>query len=264
MIKVFDQLDEVKIVNTGNKYGIMSESSRFYPRTSSKEKRALDLMRRKELLAYNRGFNPEKMFLALGQTGRNDYHIITKDNANGSGCNFKETILILTREIEGVLIGSTTADNPVVVIEDSKSGVTAMARCDGWAINRALPMAIVSVLNEEFQTTPKDIKVYIGACVGKNFKYYNWPEFARREELWKNSVKLANSNDLTKYYYVDFHRAITDQLTSVGVLRERIIWNTDNTLKNDAYFTDLGSKMKRGRNLVGAYYEDKQLIKYRN
>ncbi len=261
MIKVFDQLDEVKIVNTGNKYGIMSESSRFYPRNSSKEKRALDFRRRKELLAYNHGFSPEKMFIALGQSGKNDYHIITKENANGLGRNFNESILILTSEIEGVLIGSTTSDNPVVVIEDSKSGVTAIAKCDGGSINRALPLAIMSVLEEEFQTTPKDVKVYIGACVGKNFKYRNWPEFAKREELWKNSIKLADVNDKAKYYYVDFHRAITEQLTSSGVLREKIVWNTDNTLKNDDYFTDLGPKTKCGRNLVGAYYEDKRLVK---
>lgn len=126
-------------------------------------------------------FDWHKMFMADQVNKNGSYFEITREyvekNPNG-WTDIPEDILIITDEVPGVAIGHPVADCPVIIMEDVKNKVTAIAHCSAELIDKRMPMMIADALNSAYNTKDEDLKVRVSSCAGPTWTYDRWPGFA--------------------------------------------------------------------------------------
>ena len=127
---------KLKLVDSKNLYGTMNSKS----------------VNLNNITDYD--FDWYKMFMANQKTKDGSYFEITNDylEANPDGwSDISEDILIVTDKTPGVVIGHPVADCPVIVMEDKRKGVTAMAHCSADLIDKKMPMMIAdTIINPEY------------------------------------------------------------------------------------------------------------------
>lgn len=203
------------------------------------------------------GFDWHKMFMADQVNKNGSYFEITNEyvEANPNGwTDIPEDILIITDKVPGVAIGHPVADCPVIIIEDIKQGVTAIAHCSAELIDKKMPMMIADALNNAYGTKDEDIHVHVGACAGSNWTYDKWPNWANDKKLWKNSLAIMEINGEFK---IDSKNAIDVQLEERGIGNHKT-YDFSDTIVDREYYSNSAARNnpdKQGRQFNGAIYQ---------
>ena len=250
----------LRILNTGNKYGIMTTNALFYEDGMSfDERKAIFLECRKKVAADNNyAFDPYKFYIPK-QDGKGKAVELTRDMVeayeDGWDLDIEADILITTDKVPGVVVGFPVADCPVVVASDLKNGVTATAHCSAAMIDNYLPKMTIESLQSEYDSKLEDIYVYIGAHAGSSWTYDKWPNWAK-ENFWEETGAITEENGL---YRINLRKALLSQLHPEKF--ETFIVNTTDTRTNPNYYSNSvynngeGPKEKDGRHFEGAYYQ---------
>ena len=119
-------------------------------------------------------------------------------------------ILMIDSSIPNVALAYPVADCPVIIAEDNKKKVAAMAHCGGEYIDRELPGQLIDSLRQEIDSDPNDIFVYVGPHAQKDsFTYDCFPRFIRNEKNWEDCLEEKNG-----LIHIDMSKAIIKQLNS--------------------------------------------------
>ena len=251
----------LRILNTGNKYGIMTTKACFYEDGMSfDDRKAIFLERRKKAAADNKyAFDPYKFYMPI-QNGEGKAVELTREMVeayeDGWDLDIKADILITTDKIPGVVAGFPVADCPLLIASDLKNGITATAHCGAAMINNYLPIKTVEALQSMYNSKKEDIYIYIGAHAGKDWFYDRYPDFAT-EKFWEQTgaVEKIKEDD----FRINMDNALLYQLSPEEY--ETYIINTDNTRTNPNYYSNSiynhgkGPEDKNGMHFEGAYYQ---------
>lgn len=251
----------LRILNTGNKYGTMTTKACFYEDgLSFDDRKAIFLERRKKAAADNNyAFDPYKFYMPI-QNGEGKAVELTREMVeayeDGWDLDIKADILITTDKIPGVVAGFPVADCPLLIASDLKNGITATAHCGAAMINNYLPIKTVEALQSMYNSKKEDIYIYIGAHAGKDWSYDRYPDFAT-EKFWEQTeaVKQIKEDD----FRINMDSALLYQLSPEEY--ETYIINTDNTRTNPNYYSNSiynhgkGPEDKNGMHFEGAYYQ---------
>ena len=252
--------EQLRILETGNKYGCMNTKVSCYKEgMSKKEIRAEFLEHRKMAAEDNKyAFDPYKFYMP-SQDGKGKAVELTKEMVeayeDGWDLDIPGDILVITNKIPGVVAGFPVADCPVVIASDLKNGVTATAHCSAAMIDNYLPKMTIESLQSEYDSKLEDIYVYIGAHAGSSWTYDKWPNWAK-ENFWEETGAITEENGL---YRINLRKALLSQLHPEKF--ETFIVNTTDTRTNPNYYSNSvynngeGPKEKDGRHFEGAYYQ---------
>lgn len=253
---------KIRIFECGKAEGIFSKNKKFYPDNLTKSEITKQFNEVKKRAGEHFGFDDKKVIQATQKykdcnfdypDGKyvvlNETHMQKKDYWKE---RIEADILILEEKYKGVVIGNQMADCPIVIAEDRKKRVTALAHCGASYIDRLLPQDIIKALRKEYNSNLEDIYVYIGSSAKKDtYIYDKYPYWAINKKLWKDNLEVINGN-----YHIDMNGAIIKQLKELGI--KNIEESPINTMIDDRYYSHAesskGNKDKLGQNFVGFYY----------
>ena len=257
---------QIKIFETGITEGIMSRNKKFYPENlTQKEINAIFLETRINAGKIN-NFDGKKVFQAKQKTETNDveypdgeYIVLNEEYMKKEDFWYEDLpadILIISNKYPNIVVGNQMADCPIVIAEDRKLGITALAHCGATYINRKLPMQTIEALQKECNSKLEDIYVYITSCASKeSYIYDSYPKWATNKDVWKNAIVEKNNN-----YYIDMLTAIINQLKEMGI--NNITYSQEDTVTSPKFYSHSafakGDKSKKGQNFVGFYYINKE------
>lgn len=172
-------------------------------------------------------------------------------------------ILVIDDTLPEVVLAYPVADCPVVIAEDKKNKVVAMAHCGGEYIDRDLPGQIVDSLYLELNSKPEDVHVYIGPHAQKqSFIYDRIPRFVENEKVWSGCLEEVNG-----VIHVDMKNAILRQLVYRGVSLSNVCCSEIDTITNPLFYSNSAARFddkKAGRFYTGCFYKkaiQKELVK---
>ena len=162
-------------------------------------------------------------------------------------------ILIISERYPKVAVTHNMADCPVLIAEDRKKGMTALAHCGIYHINRGLPKALINSLLYNFNSKQQDIYLYIGSHIKKeSYIYDKYPPQATNNKIWINAIEKRDNK-----YYIDLDQAIINQLKEFNLGDIKI--SPIDTATNPDYASHRrekeGDLTKKGQNIVGFYYK---------
>lgn len=220
-------------------------------------------------------FDWHKMFMADQRKRNGSVFEITQDYVedNPKGCtDIPEDILMMRNKLTGVALGYSSADSAVIVAEDRKRGITAIARCDGKMIDSKLPMMTIDALYWK-GSSREDITVHVGARAGDGWVYTeNRPEWATDEQVWDKTGaivpgQIVKNGTMIDSYTIRQDNALAYEFAQAGIPDENIIWDNHNTIDDPRYYSDIaksdGNFEKFGSQFIGAIYQEegKSLIR---
>lgn len=239
---------------------------RDYVLTSEDKKRVLTAHRRQFGNAF--GFDGAKMFMADQDSFKksNLQHgssfEITRDyvEANPKGwSDIPEDILVIKKDVPGVVIGHAVADCPVVMLIDKKQGISAIAHCGAAMIDAHLPEMIAEALLSSYGSRAEDIYAYISACAGDSWTYDGFPQWATDMGIWDRMIYQGTDNK----FHINIRPAILEQLLKYGVSKGNISFNPDDTITSNGYYSNSAyspkggnDPSKFGRNFAGLFYPE--------
>ena len=254
---------QIEIFETGIKDGIMSKNKKFYKENLTQEEINKIFLETRLKFAKKYNLNGLHIFQALQKTQLNklnypdgQYIVISEENMTKEDYWSEELpadILIISNKYKNIIVGNQMSDCPILIAEDRRLGVTALAHCGASYINRNLPIQTIMALENEYHSNLNDIYVYIGSCIKtESYVYDSYPSWATNKEVWKDCIKKEQS-----LYKIDLVKAIKKQLKSIGISHIKV--SKIDTFKDKNYYSHLaeynGIKEKSGQNFVGFYYK---------
>lgn len=254
---------QIEIFETGIKDGIMSKNKKFYKENLTQEEINKIFLETRLKFAKKYNLNGLHIFQALQKTPLNKlnypdgkYIVISEENMTKDDYWSEELpadILIISNKYKNIIVGNQMSDCPILIAEDRRLGVTALAHCGASYINRNLPIQTIMALKNEYHSNLNDIYVYIGSCIKtESYVYDSYPSWATNKEVWKDCIKKEQS-----IYKIDLVKAIKKQLKSIGISHIKV--SKIDTFKDKNYYSHLaeynGIKEKSGQNFVGFYYK---------
>ena len=254
------------VIFEGNKKdGLFSRAKKFYPENYTEEDIYESIKKDRIRLGEKYGFSGLKMFQVWQKMEDNDLHpdnkcVIINEKYLKQEDYYKEEIkadiLMITKDYPKIALAHQMADCPVLIAEDRKKKVTAIAHCGIYHINRGLPKELIKSLETNFKSNPKDIYLYIGSHIKKeSYIYDKYPEKATNKEIWKNAIEEKNGS-----YYIDLEKAIKNQLEEYPLGEIKVSKINTATDPNYASHKEAatGNKEKIGQNIVGFYYKEEK------
>lgn len=254
---------QIEIFETGIKDGIMSKNKKFYKENLTQEEINKIFLETRLKFAKKYNLNGLHIFQALQKTPLNKlnypdgkYIVISEENMTKDDYWSEELpadILIISNKYKNIIVGNQMSDCPILIAEDRRLGVTALAHCGASYINRNLPIQTIMALENEYHSNLNDIYVYIGSCIKtESYVYDSYPSWATNKEVWKDCIKKEQS-----IYKIDLVKTIKKQLKSIGISHIKV--SKIDTFKDKNYYSHLaeynGIKEKSGQNFVGFYYK---------
>ena len=254
---------QIEIFETGIKDGIMSKNKKFYKENLTQEEINKIFLETRLKFAKKYNLNGLHIFQALQKTQLNKlnypdgkYIVISEENMTKEDYWSEELpadILIISNKYKNIIVGNQMSDCPILIAEDRRLCVTALAHCGASYINRNLPIQTIMALENEYHSNHNDIYVYIGSCIKtESYVYDSYPSWATNKEVWKDCIKKEQS-----LYKIDLVKAIKKQLKSIGISHIKV--SKIDTFKDKNYYSHLaeynGIKEKSGQNFVGFYYK---------
>ena len=249
---------QIEIFETGIKDGIMSKNKKFYKENLTQEEINKIFLETRLKFAKKYNLNGLHIFQALNKLNYPDgkYIVISEENMTKEDYWSEELpadILIISNKYKNIIVGNQMSDCPILIAEDRRLGVTALAHCGASYINRNLPIQTIMALENEYHSNLNDIYVYIGSCIKtESYVYDSYPSWATNKEVWKDCIKKEQS-----LYKIDLVKAIKKQLKSIGISHIKV--SKIDTFKDKNYYSHLaeynGIKEKSGQNFVGFYYK---------
>ena len=157
--------------------------------------------------------------------------------------NIKDGDALITDRTK-TCIGVFTADCVPVILVDTKKGVVAAIH-SGWKGTKALIVKkTIERLQENYDSEPKDIRVYIGPHIG-GCCYEVGKELIEEftsEDIYSNII-ISNNNKL------DLEKCILAQLNEKGIKKENVSTTNTCTSCNKQYelYSYRSSENKQGR-----------------
>ncbi len=253
---------QIKIFETGINEGIMSRNKKFYPEDMSQDDINKLFLETRIKAGKIHNFDGRKIFQAKQKTDTNNvkyedgkYIVLTTEHMQKEDYWYEDLpadILIISNKYQNIVVGNQMADCPIVIAEDRKLGVTALAHCGASYINRKLPVQTIEALQKEYNSNLSDIYVYITSCASKdNYIYDCYPKWATNKEVWQDSIIGINDN-----YHIDMQKAIINQLKEIGIIN--IDYSVIDTVTSPKFYSHSayakGDESKKGQNFVGFYY----------
>lgn len=250
-------VNNLRIIDTGKKYGCMNTGKNFYPEgLSLEERKALFLEHRRLASAdYNEEFDPKKFYVPEQNKEGKAVELtraMVEAYEDGWDLDIPGDILIITKDLPGVVAGFPVADCPVLIASDLKNGVTATAHCGAEMIDNYLPKLTIESLQSKYDSKLDDIYVYIGAHAGSDWTYDSMPKWAK-ESFWEETGAIKETEN--GEFKIDLRKALLYQLDPEKF--ETFIVNNDDTITNPNYYSNSAArddKSKAGRQFTGAYY----------
>ena len=254
---------KIKIFETGIEDGIFSRNKKFYPSNMTDSEILKQFLEVKSKVGNKYGFDGRKVFQALQKTtiNNNDYPdgkyvVISNEYMQNEDYWFEKIptdILIISDKYKGIVLGNQMADCPIVIVEDRRKGVTALAHCGASYIDRLLPVQTIDALISSFDSNLEDLYVYVGSCAKKeHYIYDTYPIWAKNKEIWKDNIILKEDG-----YHIDLNGAIRKQLKEKGI--KNIEESPIDTITDKRYYSHfaafMGDKYKNGQNFVGFFYQ---------
>lgn len=151
------------------------------------------------------------------------------------------------------------ADCAIVRLFDKRYGkekdVIGLTHSDFKRTSKNIVGEMLNYMITEFHSNPKNIIVFVGAFAKDGIIYDKYPSFAlENKEVWDNYIKRIDDN----HYEIEYGDRLYDQLIESGYNPENIYFDSDNNLKNDAYFSNNRAKLlneRDGRNLFGITFD---------
>ena len=251
----------LKIVETGNKFGTMNTGT--MPKELSRDEKLAKFKEHRMAVGNEYGFDWHKMFMADQVDKKGTYFEITEDyvetNPNG-WTDINQDILIITDKLPGVVIGHPVADCPVVIMQDVKQNVCAIAHCSAELIDKKMPMMIAEALLDAYKSKDEDIIAYISACAGPDWTYNVYPKWATDRKMWESGIEVDDNG----IFHINIRKVINNQLRERNI--SNIQFNMDDTITNPNYYSNcaaspygLNDPTKYGRNFSGAFYKVKKM-----
>ena len=257
-MKKSSKVSNLQIIESGNKYGNMNLSPRFYPENFTKEeiKKEFNLSREKLGLEY--GFDGHKIYIADQLDKKGTYFEITNEYAESypeGWTDIKEDILVMNENVKGVAIGHSVADCPVVVAYDRRQKVVAIAHCGGRETDLMIPAMTIDALASSYNSKANDIIAYISAGADKDsYLYETYPNWIKNEKLWDGKI-IEDENGL---FHIDLKGTIEKELLERKIDKNNITMSKVDTITNDGFYSNYaeahGNKEKAGRNFAGACF----------
>ena len=180
---------QIEIFETGIKDGIMSKNKKFYKENLTKEEINKIFLETRLKFAKKYNLNGLHIFQALQKTQLNKlnypdgkYIVISEENMTKEDYWSEELpadILIISNKYKNIIVGNQMSDCPILIAEDRRLGVTALAHCGASYINRNLPIQTIMALENEYHSNLNDIYVYIGSCIKtESYVYDSYPSWA--------------------------------------------------------------------------------------
>lgn len=255
---------KITIFESNIEDGIMSRNKKFYPSTLTQDQIDEKFLQTRLKLGDKYNFNGKKIFQAAQKTETNNikykdgqYIVISDKNLKKDDYWYEELpadILIITKEYPNIVVGNQMADCPILIAEDRKLGVTALAHCGVSYIDRELPKQVIEALEYEYNSNLSDIYVYIGSCAKKEtYIYETYPRWAINKKVWESYIIEDNNK-----YHIDITGAIINQLKNKGITNIRVSPNdTISDKKIYSHYAAVNNIPKAiGQNFVGFYYNN--------
>lgn len=246
------------IVETGNRFGVMSSASSFYPKSYTKSKRESIFMKNRFMASLEYGFDPNYIFMARQTKKNGSYKLLDRDFVysynDGTEALIDEDILIVTDDLAGVVIGHSCTDFPVVMMSDIKKGVSAIGYCSGEMLDRKLPIAIADALYSSYGSLDQDIRAYVSACSKSNFVYKSFPSFITNEKNWENDIVLGDDG----FFHVYLNSVIYKQLLERNI--SNFNFNLVDTVTDPLFYSSYSDTENKGRNFAGLFYKDNSKV----
>ena len=250
----------LKIIESGNRFGTMNVGT--MSKKLTKDEKQTKFIENRIALGKAYGFDWHKMFMADQVDKTGTYFDITQEyvDANPNGwTDIREDILIITNKVPGVVIGHPVADCPVVIMEDVKQGVCAIAHCSAELIDKKMPMMIVDALLDAYDSHDEDIYTYVSACVGPSWSYDKYPSWATDKKIWESGIE----EDENGVFHINLRKVIEEQLEERKV--GEYYFNMTDTITDPNFYSNhaaspigLNNHSKYGRNFSGAFYKVKK------
>jgi len=242
------------------KDGLFTRSRRFYPENYTEEDIYNAYKKDRIKLGKKYGFSGLKMFHPRQKMEDNDRYPDNKavfldekymQKEDYFQENIEADILIISKDYPKIAVTHNMADCPVLIAEDRKKGITALAHCGIYHINRGLPKAMIETLIKD-NSNPQNIYLYIGSHIKKdNYIYDKYPPQATNEEIWKDAIEKKEGK-----YYINLEKAIRNQLKDYSL--GEIMVSAIDTEEHPDYASHRkekeGNTSKKGQNIVGFYY----------
>jgi hypothetical protein len=253
----------IKIFESNLSDGIMSRNKKFYDKNLSQEEINCIFKKTRLNIGKKYGFNGLKIIQPVQKTDTNNVnykdgkYVIINDNYLKNKDlwyeNIESDIIIISSKFKHIVIGNQCADCPILIVEDRRLGVTALAHCGVTYIDRKLPKMTVEALQKEYNSNINDLYVYISSYAHKeNYLYDNYPKWAKDKDIWTNSIiKIDNK------YHIDMEKAIINQLNELGIKHLKVsrIDTISNPLYASHYASTKGNNKKIGQNFIGFFYK---------
>ena len=196
----------------------------------------------------------------------------------------RETYEAIKRELgKDVALVFPAADCAVVRFYDPVHDVIGLTHSDAVHTGRGIIPKCVKYMCDKFGSNSSDIEAYVGAFATEGWTYDKIPDFAATRDdkgeiikgedgkpvalngFWKPYIDKREDG----LYEIKYGEVIYDQLVGCGLNIENISFSPDNTLFNDAYFSNSRSYNSRvdgvatyrdGRNLMGITFGKQKLL----
>ena len=130
---------QIEIFETGIKDGIMSKNKKFYKENLTQEEINKIFLETRLKFAKKYNLNGLHIFQALQKTQLNKlnypdgkYIVISEENMTKEDYWSEELpadILIISNKYKNIIVGNQMSDCPILIAEDRRLGVTALAHC---------------------------------------------------------------------------------------------------------------------------------------
>ena len=232
---------QIKIFEANKKDGIMSRNKIFYDENFTQDDINEIFKETRIKLGEKHGFNGLRMIQASQKTETNNVkypdgkYISIKDKILTTDdywyLNLEADILMINNKYKGIVIGNMCADCPIVIAEDRKKGVTALAHCGAAYIDRNLPYQIIESLKKEYSSNSEDIYVYISSGAKKeNFIYDTYPHWAKNDDVWIGCIDKKDNKYVVKDYGI--LKCIPNDITEIN--------NVNIVISNNLEYKDYG------------------------
>lgn len=257
---------ELYIFEANKLDGIMSRNKKFYPQELTQEEINQLFLETRVKLGKKHNFDGKRLVQAHQKSDTNNLNYSDGTYINLDKVIFTENdywyedlpadILLFSKQTKNIVVGHQMADCPIIIVEDKKLGVTALAHCGASYIDRELPKQTIEALKKEYKSKPEDIYVYIGSCAKKeNYIYDSYPNWAKNRKVWEKFIEEKNGK-----YHIDLLGTIKKQLVEAGITHIKIS-NIDTIIHPDYashYGRVHGDITKMGQNLVGCFYIERK------
>ncbi len=262
-------MKNLKIFESNICDGPMSGNRSFYDASLSKEEIQKDLLQRRLILGAKHGFYGKRIIVPYQKNAKcpelyanGHYEVITDEVVKGTedlwSLDIPADIFVLPHTTENVVMAYPVADCPVLIAEDVKNSVTALAHCGAEYIDRELPVDLVKSLQQETNAKIEDIFVYMSSCAcSKDYIYDTYPKWATNKRVWNNYIQHEYDG-----YHINIRGSILSMLNKYNLKGTQFKLNPQDTISNPLLYSNSaafhGDSTKNGRFLVGCFYQEQE------